>query len=113
MDEAQKRIAVDRFLEIISSARERPHMYFDPIGPVALTHWLHGLRTGIYEWGGIFWPSDFRKGALDSRGLEELAAFECDQLENRGLSPREVVYELLSIEIEMWQSFRESLGVSN
>jgi hypothetical protein len=67
MSEQSRISAVDRFLEIISSARERPEMYFDPIGPIALIHWLHGLRTGLYDWGGAWPSSEHREAPLAAR----------------------------------------------
>ncbi len=80
-------------------------MYFDPISPVAVIYWLGGLRTGCWLFG-LNWSLEHRRKTLLRRGLEFGAAWEDDQLVRRGLTPEEVVDELLAIEIEMWQSQR-------
>jgi hypothetical protein len=100
--------AIDLLIEILSRARLRPEMYFNPIGPASFELWLNGLNTGVSIFG-LAWKSDHRKAALAARGLELKAIGEADDLRQRGLSPSEVVDELLSIEIEMWQSHRSSI----
>jgi hypothetical protein len=112
MNNADKIAAIDKYIEILTHARERPEMWFQPIGAIAVEHFLFGLRFGIREWGGVFWSTQDRKAALDSRGLEEKAAFETHDLEQRGLSPTEIVDELLAIEIENWQAHRDALAQS-
>lgn len=105
-----QRAALDRLLEILRSARERKKMYFSPIGPVAVGHWLHGLRTG-FSFVGLEWPSKYRRSVVESRGWEYGdAAGEIPALERRGLSPEEVADELLAIEIDTWQFYRDQLG---
>ena len=61
-----QRAALDRLLEILRSARERQKLYFRPIGPIAVEHWLHGLRTGFFLVGQE-WPSKYRQSVVESR----------------------------------------------
>lgn len=104
-----QRAALDRLLEILRSARERKKMYFSPIGPVAVEHWLHGLRTG-FSFVGLEWPSKYRQSVVESHGWEYGgAAGEIPELERRGLTPEEVADELLAIEIDVWQLHRDQL----
>ena len=111
MDEkpnVSREAAIDRIIEILVSARDRPQMYFDPLGPAAVIDFLYGLQIGVSVFGlrvGIY----SRRPALESRGLEEKARWEDDQLRERGLSPAQIVTELLSIEIEMWKCERDSI----
>jgi hypothetical protein len=103
--------AIDWLLPILSHARTRPEMYFMPIGPTAAIHWLHGLHTGLSFWG-VNWSDDHRAPAVERRGLERKASFNEDDLEMRGLPPGEIVHELLSIEVEMWQAHRDAIWQS-
>lgn len=101
--------AIDRLIDILSFARERPRMYFDPIEPQEVERWVSGLRTGVSIFG-LNWSPDHRKPPLEARGLELMAKWETDDLKQRDLSSQEVVDELLAIEIEMWQSHRASIS---
>ena len=98
----------DRLIEILRSARDRKRMYFMPVEPIAVNHWIHGLHIGC-SLVGLEWSVRFRQAAVERRGLTFSAAGETHELEQRGLSPEEVVHELLSIEIEMWESHRDHL----
>lgn len=111
-DNARFLEAVDQVIFILESARLRKNMYFYPIDSKAAEHWIDGLRTGLDVFGLRISP-DFRLAALTRRGLGLASKFETDDLAERGLSTIEIVDELLAIEIEMWQAFRESLASSN
>nr|WP_165232835.1 hypothetical protein [Aquisphaera insulae] len=78
-------------------------MYFQPVEPRAVEHWLSGLRTGC-SLAGLEWSPFDRSPALERRGLELRAAWETEQLVARGLGPEEIVDELLAIEIEAWRN---------
>jgi hypothetical protein len=97
-----------RLVEILENARRRKEMYFSPVGPVAFTHWLAGLRTGL-SITGVEWPWKYHAIAVEKRGLTyRPAAWETEELERRGLTPEGVVDELLAIEIEAWRSYRDT-----
>jgi hypothetical protein len=98
----QRAAALDRVVSILESARGRKPMYFSPVEPVAVEHWLAGLRTGC-SLAGLEWSPEDRRPALERRGLELTAAREIEQLAARGLEPEAIVDELLAIEVEMWQ----------
>jgi hypothetical protein len=100
--------AIDWLLPILHHARVRPEMFFQPIGPIAMVHWLHGLHTGLDFWG-VTWNDDYRAPALERRGLERKASLNVEDLEARGLPPAEIVQQILSIEIEMWESHRDAI----
>ena len=110
MNNADKIAAIDKYIEILTHARERPEMHFQPIDPVIVDHYLNALRTGIRVWGGVFWSPDHREPALHRRGLELTAMSEVPFFEQRGLSRAEIVDELLAIEIENWQAHRDGLA---
>ena len=103
------RETLDRLIEILRSARDRKRMYFMPVGPIAVVHWIHGLTTGC-SLVGLEWSLPYRRLAVERRGLTFSAAGETHELEQRGRSPEEIVHELLSIEIEMWESHRDHLA---
>ncbi len=99
--------AYDQILEILHNAQLRKDMYFLPVGPIAVTHWIHGLRAG-FSFAGLEWSADHRRTAVERRGLEfHIGASEVPQLRERGLTDQAIADELLAIEIEMWKSQRE------
>ena len=93
---------LSRLIIILESARARKPMYFSPVEPIAVEHWLNGLRTGC-SLAGLEWSPDYRRPALERRNLEETAAWEAEPLARRGLGPEAIVDELLAIEVEMWR----------
>jgi hypothetical protein len=103
----QRAAALARLLFILESARRRKPMYFAPVEPVAVEHWLDGLRTGC-SLAGLRWSPEDRRPALERRGLELTAAWEVEQLSARSLGPEAIVDELLAIEGEMWQHVGQS-----
>lgn len=108
-NETMQRATLDRLIAILRSARDRKRMYFMPVGPVAATHWIHGLRIGC-TFVGLQWSPEHRRPAVEKRGIPYFVAMsETKELKRRGLSPEAIVDELLSIEIEMWESHREQL----
>ena len=100
--------AINALLPVLEGARSRPQMYFSPIEPNVLIHWLHGLLTG-YLLFQVSWPNEHREKALRRRKLHSTAFWEDERLLARGLTPEQVVSELLTIEIEMWQGYGDSL----
>jgi hypothetical protein len=81
-----RREAIDRLIAILESARQRKAMYFQPVGPATVIHWLHGLRTGA-SFVGLEWSPEHRHLVVERRGLEfRVAAWESEELERRGLS---------------------------
>jgi hypothetical protein len=105
-----QRAALDRLLAILHNARRRKEMYFSPVAPVPVVHWLHGLRTGA-SFTGLEWSAEHFGSALARRGLKFLTiATEVEELRARGLSDEAIVDELLSIEIEMWESVRNGIA---
>ncbi len=102
-------IAIDCLLESIQHFRARPEMYLDRVEPQALVNFLNGMHTGLQAIG-LRWNVDHRIAAVERRGLESSSAkWETEALEGRGLSPAQVVDELLAIEYEMWQAHRVEL----
>ncbi len=101
--------AIDRLLDSIANARLRPEMYFEPVDPAAVIHWLSGVRLG-FQFFGLIWHPDYRRGALNRRGLEPRSAWEAEELASRGLSSKDIVSELLAIEFKMWQTHKAAIG---
>lgn len=94
--------ALARLIAILESARRRKPMYFAPVEPVVVDHWLYGLRTGCSLFG-LEWSPEDRRPALERRGLELTSDWEVERLAARGLGSEAIVDELLAIEVEMWQ----------
>lgn len=94
--------AIDRLIEILTSAGQRKRMYFQPVNPMAVMNFLGGLRTGCSLFG-LEWNSEDRRPALERRGLELRSCWEWEQLQERGLGPEASIDEILAIEIENWQ----------
>jgi hypothetical protein len=94
--------ALARLIDILESARLRKRMYFAPVEPIVLEHWLHGLHIGC-SLLGLEWSPEDRRPALERRGLELTSGGEVEQLAARGLDSEAIVDELLAIEVEMWQ----------
>lgn len=101
--------AIDSLLETIQHFRARPEMYLDSVEPRAFVNFLNGMHTGLQAIG-LRWSVDHRFAAVERRGLEcSSTKWETEALEGRGLSPAQVVDELLAIEYEMWQAHRAEL----
>lgn len=101
-----RRAVLGRVIEVLESARSRTPMYFSPVEPNVVIHWLLGVRIGLMA-NGIDWSPDDRRAIVEARGLRFGASWEADQLADRGLSPEQVVDELLSIEVEQWRRAEE------
>lgn len=52
-----------RLIEILESARDRKAMYFNPVEPQMVEHWLNGLHTGC-ALAGLEWSPEDRLPAL-------------------------------------------------
>jgi hypothetical protein len=101
--------AIGRIIDILARARLHPEMYFDPITPEVVIDFLSGLRIGLSVFG-LEWCIDSRRTVLESRGLEfNSCNWENKELRERGLGPDQIVTEILSIEIEMWERYRSSI----
>jgi len=94
--------ALARLIAILRSARARKSKYYSPVEPKVVEDWLSGLRTGC-SLAGLDWSPEDRLPSLKRRGLKLSAAWEAEQLADRGLGLEAIVDELLAIEIEMWQ----------
>lgn len=93
---------LNQLIEVLESAQQRKSMYFSPISPESVNHWLHGLRVGL-SFCGVEWSTELRRQVVERRGLEFTAAGEVEQLVQRGLTSEAVVDELLALEIDMWK----------
>jgi|GEM_PF-2679578 len=103
-------MAIEWLLPILCNARLRPQSYFSPIGHVAMLHWIHGLYTALSFMGADVDPHwKHRNAAVERRGLEVRMCWNEDELEKRGLTPAEVVDELLAIEIERCEAHRADI----
>ena len=101
-----QRETLDRLIEILRSARDRKRMYFMPVGPIVVNHWIHGLHIGC-SLVGLEWSLQYRQLAVERRALTFSARGATHEREQRGLASEEIVDELLSIEIEMWEAHRD------
>ena len=101
-----RRAALHEVIAVLESARSRKPMFFSPVEPNVLNHWLAGLRVGLMLFG-LEWSPEHRRIAVEGRGLGDRAEWETEQLEGRGLTPAEIVDEMLVIEIEMWRAVGE------
>src|SRR4051794_11822105 len=100
MTDDQHAAAVLEVIDVLESARSRKPMFFSPVEPNVLIHWLDGLHVGLMIFG-LEWSLKHRRLVVERRGLEFQAKWETEQLEQRGLTPEEVVDEMLGIEIDM------------
>ena len=101
-------VRLDRVLEILRSVRERPKMYFGAIDVELASTFLAGLKIGASVMAGVPFDADYkpRRKAWESRGLEYSARAPGQELQERGLSPDEIVAQLMDVEIEVWSSLR-------
>jgi hypothetical protein len=99
----QRTYILDKLLSHLRYARRRKEEVFRPVDPVAAVHWLHGLSDAV-DWADLIFPREAMARAMARRGLVEGTAAK--QLAEQGLTPEQVVDELLAIEIEAWESAR-------
>ena len=101
-------VRLDRVLEILRSVRERPKMYFGAIDVELASTFLAGLKIGASVMGGLPFDGDYkpRRNAWESRGIKYEACGPAAELQELGLSPDEIVAQLIDVEIDVWTSLR-------
>lgn len=97
-----------RLIACLESARKRPAMFFGAVAVEPAVHWLHGFETAAMSLLGIRDPHlEVRQAVLESRGWEFTARHPSSDMIERGLSPGEIIDELLSIEVEILRRLAE------
>lgn len=97
-----------QLITCLEAARKRPAMYFGAVAVEPAVHWLNGFQAAVYSLLGVRDPHlDVRQAVVESRGWEFLARHPSSEMSERGLTPGEVIDELLSIEVEILRRLAE------
>jgi hypothetical protein len=89
---------VDRLIECLENARTRPAMYFGEVDVGAAMHFLNGVGLAIFVWLGE--DHEIRNQVIAARGWHRNAMHPSGEMIERGLTPAQVIDEMLVIEIE-------------
>jgi hypothetical protein len=107
--------AIDELGKLINDLehfRIRPTMYLGSLRSDLAVAWLNGFRGSerfiSKEISDDRWH-DIRKQAVESRGLTWSARHPSDELRERGFSEREIIDELLLIEIAVLKAAQSFL----
>jgi len=99
-----------KLIGCIESIRQRPEMYIGSLDVTAMVHFLSGWQTAI----GMFIEADqglfIREQVVKGHGWEWSARNPSEEMVSRGLSSREVIEELLAIEVEVLQQVAWSMA---
>jgi len=89
---------------VLRRARQHPEMYFSPLTPEAVQHWLHGFQTGLLV-ANVPWSPESLIAACERRGVTLYATTNLiAELTKQGKSADEVAMTLIDIAEEMWGS---------
>ncbi len=89
---------VDRLIECLENARTRPAMYFGEVDVDAAMHYLNGLGLAIMVW--LEEDRQIRNQVTAARGWHPTAMHPSREMIECGLTPAQVIDEMLVIEIE-------------
>ena len=91
-------------IAVLRRARQQPEMYFSPLTPEAVQHWLHGFQTGLYV-ANVPWSPESLIAACERRGVTLYTTTNLiAELRKQGKSEDEVAMTLIDIAEEMWES---------
>jgi hypothetical protein len=91
-------------LAVLRNVRQRPEMYFSPLSPETVEHWLHGFQTGLGV-ANLPWSPESLTSACERRGVTLYTTTNLiAELKKQGKSEDEVVLTLIDIAEEMWES---------
>jgi hypothetical protein len=89
---------MNRLIACLESARTRPTMYFGSLDVDAAKHYLNGVELALLAF--VQNPIETRLQVLADRGWRVNALGPSVEMIERGMSPAEMIDELLVIEIE-------------
>src|SRR5215203_1010802 len=94
---------IDLIIERLEAVRERPMMYLGELDRTRVTAFFHGfyLALGIYEkqTPGL----DLLRSAYSAGGWNFNAMGPIPDMISKGLSPTEIVDEMISAQIDSWK----------
>lgn len=109
MEKPSNESAITSLIELFESVKQRPAKYFGRDDDVFSVHaYVAGVVTACSLVAGWDLASHY-SWAVEARGWEFNAHWGPDRMRERGLSDREIVQALLSIEIDVLRAFRQSL----
>jgi hypothetical protein len=90
------------FIDYLNKVRVRPHLYIGDCDPHAMSLWIGGFTFAVHAALGIL-PQDLYIEALTERGWKHSATFSYRKMLDCGLTPKQVIDELLMIEIQVYE----------
>jgi hypothetical protein len=95
----QKAATVDDVIAALEHFRSRTGVYIHPVDVPNARSFLDGLGLGLGVFG-IPWDGEVRSQVHRDRGWEQCAVGPIPQMEEKGTTPRQIIDELIDIEIE-------------
>ena len=105
-----KREVIDKIIDFFEAVRARPLMYFGINDTNAVIIFTDGFYMSLSITNQSFPSLDIKKEASKNRGWNFNALGIIPHIKEKGMLDEEMVRELISVEIEAWKIFRESLN---
>lgn len=100
---------IDKIIEFFEAVKVRPTMYFGKYDTEAFRIFTHGFYMSLSITKQSFPNLEMRKVAAKTRGWNFNALGIIPDMKEKELSNEDMVKELISVEIETWKIFRNSL----
>lgn len=101
--------SVDKIVEFFEAVKARPLMYFGKYSTDSVIAFTYGFYMSLSITDQPFPDLDTQKKASKNRGWNFNALGIVPHMKEKGLSDKEMVRELISVEIEAWKIFRDNL----
>lgn len=101
---------IEEIIEQLESIKKRPAMFLGKPDDVdAITHFLNGYHAAIFMIKGERIPilDDYKK-IREQRGWEWNATSVAREMKEKSIPDKEIVQELITIEIEAWKIVLEA-----
>ena len=103
--EAMDHAAAHNIAAQLEAIKARPAMFIASEDDVELTRaFLDGFRTAAFAPYGSHWTT-FHNQAIEKRGWELSARCPSREMREKGLQTKQIVAELIEIEIDAWRLF--------
>jgi hypothetical protein len=99
---------IDKFIELFEAVWARPLMYFGKYDTDAVVLFTHGLYMSLSLTNHSFPALEIYREVSKNRGWHFNALGIVPDMKAKGLSNEEMVKELVSVEIEVWKTFRNN-----
>lgn len=98
-----------RVIQHLEAVQRRPAMYVGCNDVERMVHFLNGFRVALAALLGLELQYAVRRQIEESRGWSHDAMHVYHRMVEQGMSPEQVIDELVAIEIDVWRRLAEEL----